>query len=178
MRISLLIFLFIFVNTARAEVRNPLIFVGENVLGGTPSTQLFVDANGQVASGSAPIVNSTNGTVTAGTCTTTKATLTGMTATNPPAGTYLLNFSGDFSSANAGVVVTVVVEIAGADQAQTQRKFMPFAGGTLTSGSQRMPAALNAIIVVNGSQTVTIACSVSSNNVSTASMELDLVRLN
>lgn len=163
---------------AHAELRNPVIFVGQNVLGGTPSTQLYVDANGQVASGSAPIVNSTNGNTTGGTCTTTKTTLTGMTATTPPAGTYLAFFSGDFSSATSGIVVTIVIAIGGTDQAVTQRKFMPFAGGTLTAGSQRMPASINSIIVLNGSQNVTVPCSTSSGSVTTASMELDLLRIN
>lgn len=149
------------------------IFSGEVASNLTPGAPLSVSSTGKVTTG---ISNGEVGSGTASTCTTTAGTLNGMTVT-PVAGTYLVLFSSDFSSANAGITVTLEFQVAATLWPFSQRKFSPFAGGTLTSGSQRIPASLNSIIVVNGSQAITVNCQMSANSASTASMALDYVRL-
>lgn len=164
---------FLFSLATSARVDNPLVFIGELVKGGVNGAPLITDLNGKVAQG---ILNGEVNSSTASTCTTTAATLNGMTVT-PVAGTYLVLFSADFSSANSGVSVTLEFMSAGVLVPGSQRKFIPFSGGTLTFGSQRTPASLNAIVILNGSQALTVNCQVSANTASTASMALDYVRL-
>lgn len=110
------------------------------------------------------------------TITTTDALLTSMTAT-PIAGIYLVIFSSDFNSANSGIVITLDCKVGGSAVADMQRKFMPFAGGTLTAGSQRVFAGTNGIVTVNGSQAIEIFCSTSSGTVTSAARNLSIVRI-
>lgn len=170
MNILLLILLAI---PAFARVENPAIFLGQQSFGTTAGAPLSTDANNQVISG---ITNAQVTSATAGTCTTGGISLTGITAT-PVAGTYLVLFGGDFNSAAAGEVITIVYQIAAVSQGASQRKFMPFTGGTLTTGSQRITASLNSILVVNGSQAITVNCSTSTSTATAANAEMQVVRL-
>lgn len=167
------IVLLLFSQGANARVENPIIFKGEQSLGTVAGAPLSTDANNQVVSGISNIEISSS---TASTCTTTAATLNGMTTT-PVAGTYLVVFSSDFNSANSGIIVTLDYTVGGTAVGISQRKFMPFAGGTLTAGNQRVMGYLNSILTVNGSQAIAVRCSMSANTTSTASMQMDLVRL-
>lgn len=168
----LLLSIFLF-NEAQARIDNPIIFKGEQALGTTSGAPLSTDANNQVTSG---ISNSETASTTAFTCNTTATQITGMTVT-PVAGTYLAIYSSDFNSATSGVVVTLIYDVGGTGFTNSQRKFMPFAGGTLTAGSQRVEAGIHGIITVNGSQAVQVICSTSSNSVTTANSQLDLLRV-
>lgn len=173
LRILAIIVIIIFANLSHAKIENPRIFQGEQSLGTVAGAPLSTDTNNQVTSGISNIIVSST---VASTCTTTDGTLNSMTTT-PVAGTYLVIFGSDFNSTGSGIVVTLTYNVGGSNVTVTQRRFMPFAGGTLTAGSQRVQQALNAIITVNGAQAIAVHCSTSSSTVSTASMELDLVRL-
>jgi hypothetical protein len=153
-------------------VVNPSVFIGEQVFGATNGSPLVV-TNSQLAQG---LSYSETSSTTAYTCTTTNGQVTGMTVT-PAAGTYLAVYSSDFSSANAGTVVTLEYFVGGSALTISQRKFMPFTGGTLTSGSQRVMQGLNSIFAVNGSQAVQVYCQTSASTVTTAASQLDLVRI-
>lgn len=104
------------------------------------------------------------------------ALLTGMTLT-PAAGTYLVVFSCDLNSANAGAVVTLSIYVGGVQKVDSQRKVMPFAGGTLTSGSQRVGIATNGVVTVNGAQAIEIRWSTSSNAPTAADRTMNILRV-
>lgn len=109
------------------------------------------------------------------TSSTTDATMSGMTVT-PAAGTYEVEFDCDLSSATSGAVVTVSFYVGGVQQAQSQRKVMPFAGGILTAGSQRLMISVSAKITVNGSQAIDLRWSTSSGTITAAARSMQLVR--
>lgn len=169
-------FLLLFTNISQAErnriVNQVNIFLGEVASNLVPGAPLSVSQTGTVQSG-IPFYSSS--TTTATTCATTLTTVTGITIT-PVAGTYLILYSTDVNSANGGTVVTFNVDQAGTAIAITQRKFQPFAGGTLTSGNQRIPFSVNSIQVLTGSA-ITITCLTSASTVTTANSELNLLRL-
>lgn len=113
----------------------------------------FVQTNGEVDDTSSANITTTDGQV--GTMTVT-----------PPAGNYLVWFTADFNSPTSGIVVTLKTHIGGVDGNQV--KFMPFAGGTLTAGSQRVVGSVIDRVTVNGSQAIQIFASTSSGTVACA----------
>lgn len=148
------------------------IFLGEvasNLIAGAP---LSVSSTGKVQSG-IPFYTATSATAT--TCATTLTAVTGITIT-PVAGTYQMTYSTDVNSPNGGTVVTFNISQGGTAIAIGQRKFQPFAGGTLTSGNQRLPFSVTTIQVLSGTA-ITVDCTTSASTVTTANSELDLVRL-
>jgi len=91
-----------------------------------------------------------NVTTTSGTA----AVITGLTVT-PPAGTYHVNFSGWFTHSTGNATVTLSVYAGGTQNAGSVRTFMPFSG-SVGSANNGLTAGTNAIVTVNGSQTITI----------------------
>lgn len=176
MRIAILGLIVIFPNIAHAGwdhfVSQVNIFLGEVASNLTLGAPLSVSLTGTVQSG---IPNYTSSTTTATTCATGSTTVTGISIT-PVAGTYLIVYSTDVNSANGGTVVTFNIDQGGSAIAITQRKFMPFAGGTLTSGNQRIPFSVNTIQALSGSA-ITVTCLTSASTATTANSELNLVRL-
>lgn len=156
-------------------VTQVLIFSGEVASNLTPGAPLSVSSTGKVTTG---LVSQEVTSATASSCTTTDGILNSMTFTPGVASTWLAIFGADFSSANAGTIVTLEFDLSGTYFPNSQRKFMPFAGGTLTSGSQRIQQGLNSIITVTSTQAIEVHCQTSASTVSTASMQLDLVRIN
>lgn len=169
----LLLFILLLSAPARAEVFNPIMFIGELIKSAVNGAPLSADTNGKLVSG---ITNQEISSAVVSTCTTAGISLTGITAT-PAAGTYLTIFGGDFNSAAGGTVVTLQYAVAGVAVTISQRKFMPFSGGTLTAGSQRVASGLNSILTVNGSQAITVSCSTSASTVTTAASQMQIVRL-
>lgn len=104
------------------------------------------------------------------------ALLTGMTST-PPAGSYFVSFSCDVNSATSGVVVSVSIYVGGTQKADSLRKIMPFAGGTLTAGSQRAGVVTNGVVTVNGSQAVEIRWSASAGAPTAAARTMNLLKV-
>lgn len=156
-------------------VVNPVLFIGEAVLGGISGAPLSSDANDLLVSGITHGEASATASATAPTGTDTL--IAGMTTGNIPAGTYLVWFSSDLNSANAGAVVSVSFYVGGVQKADSLRKVMPFAGGTLTSGSQRVGVATNGLVTVNGSQAVEVRWSTSSNAPTAADRTLNWIRV-
>lgn len=149
------------------------IFLGEvasELVAGAP---LSVSLTGKVQSGipDASAYNDANFT-----CTTTDQVITGASIAAPAAGTYKLNMAGDVNSATGGTVVTIHFESNGASTTHGQLKLMPFAGGTLTSGSQRIPFAKEIISSLNGTNVVEVWCSTSAGTVTTANVSLVISR--
>lgn len=156
------------------SIINPSIFQGEQSFGTTPGAPLSTDANNQVISG---ITNQEISSVTSQNAGTgADALMTGMTVT-PVSGTYLVIFSTDLNSGSAGAVASASFYVGGTQNGVSQRKVQPFAGGTLTSGSQRIMLGLNAILTVNGSQAIEVRWSASAGTITSANRTMDIVRL-
>lgn len=117
-----------------------------------------------------------NATASATAGTGADALLTGMTVT-PVAGSYLVWFSCDINSVTSGVVVSVSIYVGGSQKADSLRKVMPFAGGTLTAGSQRTGVETNGLVTVNGSQAIEIRWSASAGAPTAAARTLNYLRV-
>lgn len=156
------------------SIFNPSIFQGEQSFGTTPGAPLSTDANNQVISGISAI--EVSDTATATTSSGTDAVMTTMTITPTP-GTYLALFSCDINSPTAGAAISVSFYLAGTQISTTLRKIIPFAGGTLTSGSARAAVSLNKIVTVGTGQTIDVRWSTSAGTVTAASRDFQLVRL-
>lgn len=156
------------------SVINPVLFIGEAVLGAIPGAPLSSDANSLLTNGiSASEANSTAG-ATAGTG--ADALMTGMTLT-PVAGTYLVWFSCDINAPNAGSVISVSIYVGGVQKADSLRKVEPFAGGTLTTGSARGSVVTNGEVTVNGSQAIEIRWSASAGTMTVAARTMNILRV-
>lgn len=171
------LFLCINLGTAMASyqfVTPSNIFSGETAVNLTVGAPLSVSSTGKVTTGIANSSVYVNGNFT---CTTTDQVVTGATIAAPVAGTYLVSMSGDINSAVGGVVATVHIENNGAANTNGNIKTMPFAGGTLTAGNQRVPFAKTIITALNGTNAIEVWCSTSSNTVTVANTALTIVRL-
>lgn len=156
------------------SVINPVLFIGEAVLGGVPGAPLSEDSNGLLTTG----VSHAEASATSSTSTSsgTDALIAGMTIT-PVAGSYLVWFSCDINSAISGVVVSISIYVGGTQKADSLRKIMPFAGGTLTAGSQRAAIATNGLVTVNGSQAIEIRWSTSGSSPTTVDRTMNILRV-
>lgn len=172
--ITTLLLISIIFSNSFAEVRNPVAFIGQYVMASVPGAPLSADSNGQLISGIPFGSVYVDGNIT---CGTTDAVITGMTIAAPPAGTYKISMAGDSSSANAGVVVTVHFRLNAGTPTGGNIKFSPFAGGTLTSGSQRVSFAKEIIVTLDGTNPLELWCSTSANTVTMANSSLTFVRL-
>lgn len=155
------------------SLHNPVIFIGEAVLGGVDGAPLITDANGLVAQGLNNIQVSSTASATAP---TSDAVMTGMSI-SPNAGTYMLWFSTDITSGQAGAAITVSVFIGGTQDASSVRKIIPFSGGTLTSGNARGAIATNGVYTVTAGQAVEIHWSTSTSGPTAAARTLNLLRV-
>lgn len=149
---------------------NVIAFIGELVKNGTLGAPLSTDANGKLVSGI--LGGRINATSSANITTGTDATIDTMTVTPALAGTYRIDFNTDVNSATSGIVVTYSIYVAGVTVAGTQRKIEPFAGGTLTSGSQRIMMTLQEEVTITAGQTIDVRASTSSGTVTVASRTL------
>lgn len=172
----ILAFAILFANIAHADVRNPSLFIGEVVTGGTPSTGLYIDANNKLASGSAPVTNAAlKFTANITTTSTTDVVLTGMTTT-PAAGTYLVTFSTWLTHSNGNATVTMSIFAGGAQAASTARTTLPFSGA-VGSANNGLEAGTNGIVTVNGSQAIALEWHTSTGTATAHAGELDIVRV-
>lgn len=156
------------------SVFNPAIFIGEAVPGATAGAPLSADSSGNLASG----ISHTEVTATASATAATgaDALMTSMTVT-PVSGTYITMFDADLNSGTSGAVVSVSIYVGGSQIAASLRKVMPFAGGTLTAGSQRVAIATHSTVTVNGSQAIEVRWSTSSGAPTTAARTLTILRV-
>lgn len=140
---------------------------------------LTSDANGLASWQQTMTANATevSATATATVNSSTDALITGMTFTPSVTGTYLILFSCDINSGTAGAAISVSYYFNGAQAANSLRKIIPFAGGTLTTGSARACVSINDINACTAGQAVEVRWSISSGSATTASRTLDVIRL-
>lgn len=156
------------------SIINPIMFIGEAVLGSTAGAPLSADANNLLVSGISNTEVSATGTVTAGTGADTL--LTGMTIT-PVSGTYLAWFSCDLNCSTAGAATSFSFYVGGSQKADSLRKVAPFDGGTLSAGAARCGVAINGLITVNGSQAIEIRWSASNGTNQTGPRTMNILRV-
>lgn len=109
--------------------------------------------------------------------TTSVAVMNSMTLTPSLAGSYLAWFSCDIESGVAGAAITVQFYVNAVADASSQRKIIPFSGGTLTSGSGRGTVAFQKVLTVTAGQTIDVRWSSSNNGPTAAARTLTLLKV-
>lgn len=167
------LFLLFYGTTVIADVKNPVMFIGEAVLGDTPGAPLSTDANSQLISG---ISNTeVSATADATTASTTDVVMTGMTIT-PVAGNYLVNFSTCVDHSAQSVAVVVSLYSGGTRKLDTVRSPVPRFNGV---GANTLTPCLsiNSVVTVNGSQAIAIEWKVASGTGTVHQRTLNIVRV-
>lgn len=174
------ILLLFLISPLRSEVVNYVLFIGQRVANGVTGTPLTVDANGGLKSGliAATSYNEITATANTTTSSSTDAVMNAMTFNAPATGTYLLFFNTDLATPTAGAVVTLSFYVAGVQDAESQRKCMPYDGGALSSSPERKIASLQGIVAATSGQAITVQWSTSSGTTTAASRSLIWWRLN
>lgn len=162
-----------FPNIGFADIKNPVAFIGQAVLGATVGAPLAVDANGLLVSG----LTSTevSATADATTTSTTDVLMTSMTIT-PAAGTYKIAFSTCVDHSAQSVAVVMSIYIGGTLQAESVRAPVP-RFNALGANSLNPCVSINGIEVVNGSQAIEIRWKTASGTATAHQRTLDIVRL-
>lgn len=155
------------------SVLNPVIFIGETVLGGTLGAPLSTDLNGLVASGITATEVSFNSNIT--TTSNADVVLTGMTIT-PVAGTYMTWFSMWINHNTGNATVTTSIFVGGVQKTDSIRVTIPFVGALGTT-TQDMTVALQGLVTVNGSQAIAIEWHTSLGTVTAHNGTLNILRI-
>lgn len=114
-------------------------------------------------------------TATASTGSGTDVLLTTMSIT-ASAGTYLVWFSTDVTSATAGAAISFSLYNNGVQIATTLRKIIPFSGGTLTSGNARAAVSINKSVTIT-TGALEVRWSVSSGTSTCAARTFNMLRI-
>lgn len=158
---------------AFGEVKNPVAFIGQAVLGATAGAPLSTDSNSQLVSG----ISNTEVSATADTTTasTTDGVMNAMTIT-PVSGNWLVNFSTcvDHSAQSVAVVVSLYVDTT--RKLDTVRSPVPRFNGV---GANTLTPCLsiNSVVTVNGSQAISVQWKVASGTGTAHQRTLNIVRL-
>lgn len=145
------------------------------------STDGFVATNVQSAieeAKASPSLVSAEATATASATAPTGADtlIAGMTLT-PVAGTYIVWFSCDITSASAGAAISVSIYAGGVQSTASLRKIIPFSGGTLTTGNARGSMSTHITVTVNGSQAIETRWSTSNAGPTTADRSMTIFKV-
>lgn len=143
------------------------------------SGQVLTASSTTAAAWALPALTCLEVSATAGTTTTssTDALLGSMTLTPTVAGKYLVLFNSDLQSNAAGAALTFSYYLAGAQLAETQRKIIPFDGGTLSATSARGLAALSKLVDFTGANVLEVRWSISSGTGTAAARTLIACRV-
>lgn len=158
---------------ASADLKNPLVFIGEVANGAVAGAPLKVDTAGKLSSG----ISFTEVSATAN-VTTTSATdvlMTTMTAT-PAAGTYLVLFSTWCIHSNGNATISVSFYNNGAQVTNTAMTLIPFVGA-LSAITQDMPLSINAVLVATGAGAIQVEWHTSTGTATCHQRTMDFVRL-
>lgn len=137
--------------------QNPVMFIGQAVLGATAGAPLSVDASGLLTSGiSTTKVTSSSDTTTTSTASPATAVINTMTIT-PAAGTYNVDFATTLSSNANNVDIFVSIWAGNALSAGTEQYATPqIQGGLTPSLPFDLVASTIGQVTVNGSQAIEI----------------------
>lgn len=160
---------------AHGDIKNPVMFIGQKILGATVSAPLSADANGQLVSG---IVNS-KATATAST-TTTSATdvLIGSMTLTPAAGTYTAQFQTSLQSNSNNANIFVSIWVGGVQSAETEVSATPqIQGGVTPSLNLHIPITTSTSVTVNGAQAIEARWRTTAGTATALNRVLSIVRL-
>lgn len=158
---------------AHAEVKNPVAFIGQAVLGATAGAPLSTDTNAQLVSGISNSEATATGTIT--TTSTTDVLMASMTLT-PVSGTYLAMGSTCVDHSAQSVTVTVSLYVGGTLKADSARPTVPRFNG-VGANTLSPCVATQGIVTVNGSQAIEIRWKVGSGTGTAYQRTLSIVRL-
>lgn len=154
-------------------IKNPVMFIGEQILGATAGAPLSADANGQLVSG----ISDTEASATADTTTTstTDVLMNSMTIT-PVSGTYLVYFSTTVDHSNQSIAVVVSLYSGGVQKADSVRGPVPRFNG-VGANSLTPCVSINGKVTVNGSQAIEIRWKTSAGTATAHQRTLNIERL-
>lgn len=162
---------------SQAVVRNPVMFIGQKILGATNGAPLSADANGQLVSGITDGEASATGDTT--TTSGSDVLMNAMTLT-PVSGTYLVWCSTTLESSSNNAIITVSIYSGGAQITHTERAAVPFTNGGLLGGNidLQIPIMTHAKTTVNGSQAIECRWRRSAGTATAHERTLDILRIN
>lgn len=155
------------------SLKNPVIFIGEQVLGATTGAPLSTDTNDQLVSGH----SNTEVSATADTTTTstTDVLIASMTIT-PVAGTYLVWFSTTVDHSAQSVAVVVSIYSGGTLKADSVRSPVPRFNG-IGANSLTPMASTQGVVTVNGSQAIEARWKTASGTATAHQRTLNILRV-
>lgn len=150
------------------RVENFILFIGQVVKNGTLGAPLAVDANGKLVSGLTVITTGeVTGTITLSTATPTLAT--GMTLTNPAAGTWLCGFDTYVQTGTGGNSITAYLYLN--TTASGIARTVQFPTATLIDSGYPFYLGFNwKYVTVNGSQSIQAYWSTTASGAQQSSM--------
>lgn len=159
--------------TAFADLRNPVAFVGEVIFNAVVGAPIYADVNGQLASGTPNLEVSATADTT--TTSTTDVLMNSMTIT-PVAGTYLTFFSTCVDHSNQSVSVTISIYSGGTLKSDSQRPTVPRFNG-VGANSLSHCVASQGVVVVNGSQAIEGRWRTAANTATAHQRTLNILRV-
>lgn len=171
--LSLLLLIGLFSCPGYADVQNPVMFIGEQILNATVGAPLSADANGQLVSG---ITNAQFSATADTTTTSTTDVLINTMTTTPVAGTYLIIFSTCVDHSAQSVAVVVSLYIGGTLQTESVRSPVP-RFNALGANSLTPCVTIQGIEVVNGSQAIEARWKTASGTATAHQRTLSIMRV-
>lgn len=155
------------------SIHNPVLFIGEAVLGSTVGAPLSTDANSLLVSGTSNTEVSATGDIT--TTSSTDVLMTSMTIT-PVSGTYLVYFSTTVDHSAQSVAVVVSLYTGGSLKTDSVRSVVPRFNG-IGANSLSPCVSINGVVTVNGSQAIEIRWKVASGTGTAHQRTLNILRV-
>lgn len=161
------------IGTSHGEVKNPVAFIGQSVLGATTGAPLSTDTNSQLVSG----ITSTEVSATADTTTTstTDVLINSMTIT-PVSGTYLAWFDTCVDHSAQSVAVVLSLYSGGSLKTDSVRAPVPRFNG-IGANSLNPCVSINGKITVNGSQAIEARWKTASGTATAHQRTLNILRV-
>ena len=157
-------------------IRNPVAFIGEQVLGATAGAPLSADANGQLSSGISNSRVAVAGTILS-TTSTTDVVVTGQTLT-PAAGTYWAMARAVSSATTNNRTISLSIYSNGVQSADSLVKYFVRNGNGLLGGTSDTGIMVTeAIVTVNGSQAIDMRWNTDGGTGNITNYSLFLLRL-
>lgn len=153
---------------------NPIVFIGEFVLGSISGAPLAVDSNNQLVSGLS--VTKASATADATTTSGTPALLTSMTI-SPNPGTYLVWFSSSTTSNGTNCVQTFGLYVGGTLQPEAVKTIQPYDGGTLAATTAIADVSITNTVTVTTGQAIEVRWSTAGGTATCHQRTLNILRV-
>lgn len=176
MKILLLILVVVSSSVVKAQLSNPVMFIGQKVLGSVVEAPLTVDSNFQLISGYPGVTNISSAT-TITTTSTTPVLMTGMTLT-PKAGTYQLSGSTNVQSNSNNADIGLQLYVGGTIVASSIVSGTPqIQSGLSAAFNMKVPISTQAEVTVNGAQAIELRWSTTGGTATAVGRNLQINRV-